>query len=51
MKNLFNLLLTLLCGVSMLAAMMSTSREAFVIAGAMMCLSAIAFLINVKSTT
>ena len=45
MKNLFNLLLTLLCGVSCIAAITAESTEAFIFAGTLMCLSAICFLI------
>jgi hypothetical protein len=48
MKNLFNLLLTLLCGVSCISAITAETSEAFILAGTMMCFSAIAFIINVK---
>jgi hypothetical protein len=48
MKNLFNLLLTLLCGVSCISAMTAETTEAFILASTMMCFSAIAFIINSK---
>ena len=51
MKNLFNLLLTLLCGVSCISAMTAETTEAFILAGTMMCFSAIAFIINCKLDT
>jgi hypothetical protein len=51
MKNLFNLLLTLLCGVSCISAMTAETTEAFILASTMMCFSAIAFIINSKLDT
>lgn len=48
MKNLFNLLLVLLCGVSCISAIIAESTEAFILATIMMCFSAIAFIINSK---
>lgn len=51
MKNLFNLLLTLLCGVSCLSAITAESTEAFVIASTMMCFAATVFIINSKYLT
>jgi hypothetical protein len=48
MKNLFNLLLTLLCGVSCISAITAETTEAFVFGSTLMCLSAIAFIINSK---
>jgi hypothetical protein len=48
MKNLFNLLLILLCGISCLSAITAESTEAFVISSTMMCVGAIAFIINSK---
>lgn len=46
MKNLFNLLLILMCGISFIIAMMATNTEAFVYATSALFLSAIVFLIN-----
>ena len=46
MNNLFNLLLTLMCGVSCIEAITAESTEAFVLASTAMCISAICFLIN-----
>ena len=46
MNKLFNLLLTLMCGVSFIEALMAESSEAFFMAGVAMCLSATVFLIN-----
>ena len=48
MKNLFNLLLAMLCNVSCISAMTAESTEAFVISSTMMCFAAIAFIINAK---
>jgi len=48
MKNVFNLLLTLLCGVSCISAMVAETMEAFVFGSLLMCLSAIVFIISVK---
>lgn len=48
MKNLFNLLLTLLCGISCISAMTAETTEAFILASTMMCFSAIIFIINTK---
>ena len=46
MNNLFNLLLTIMCGVSCIEAITAESTEAFIMAGTAMCLSSIMFLIN-----
>jgi hypothetical protein len=48
MKNLFYLLLIILCGVSCFSAITATSTEAFVIASLMMCLSAGVYTISLK---
>lgn len=48
MKNLFNLLLTILCGISCISALTADTTEAFVIASMMMCFSATVFIINAK---
>lgn len=48
MKNLFNLLLALLCSISCISAITAESTEAFVISSTMMCFSAIVFIINSK---
>lgn len=47
MNNLFNLLLTLMCGVSCIAAITADNTEQFIFAASAMCLSATCFLINV----
>jgi len=48
MKNLLNLLFVLLCGTGCISAIVAETTEAFFFGGVIMCLSAIAFLINVK---
>lgn len=48
MKNLLNLLFVLLSGTGCITAMVAETTEAFFLGGVIMCLSSIAFLINVR---
>lgn len=48
MSNLFNLLLTLMTGVSAIEAICAESTEAFVLASTAMILSSVVFLINLS---
>jgi hypothetical protein len=50
MKNLFNLLLVLLCGISCISAITAESSEAFILAGLMMCFSAGMFIVSTIKT-